>query len=252
MLAIPLVLYTCWPYLQYCTHVGHTPSTVHMLAIPPVLYTYWPYLQYCTHVGHTSSTVHMLAIPPVLYTCWPYPQYCTHISSDVHVYMQVDLFCCVILCTHVLCFVMFYSWQVHQRHVNMHGETVCFLLIYIHNSLYTGILHTDGSLYLCTPIDPLFLALPLLLTAAKVGTMCATWMVFDKGWGLQTGKFTTLDAIFEDTLLKVLEKCVQTDQWGHICDVKSKISLYLTPSPLSLTPHCSRFSSTPSFPFRYS
>ena len=62
---------------------------------------------------------------------------------------------------------------------------------------------TDGSLYLCTPVDPLFLALPSLLTAAKIG------------------KFTTLDAIFEDTLLKVLEKCVQTDQWEHICDVKT-------------------------------
>lgn len=63
-------------------------------------------------------------------------------------------------------------------------------------------LQTDGSLYLCTPVDPLFLALPSLLTAAKIG------------------KFTTLDAIFEDTLLKVLEKCIQTDQWEHVCDVK--------------------------------
>ncbi|KAL5476013.1 hypothetical protein EMCRGX_G025910 [Ephydatia muelleri] len=62
---------------------------------------------------------------------------------------------------------------------------------------------TDGSLYLCTTVDPLFLALPSLLTAVKIG------------------KFTTLDAIFEDTLLKVLEKCVQTDQWEHVCDVKT-------------------------------
>ena len=39
---------------------------------------------------------------------------------------------------------------------------------------------------------------------------------------LQSGKFTTLDAILEDATYnsRVLEKCVQCEQWKHVCDMK--------------------------------
>ncbi|XP_064394039.1 ribonuclease H2 subunit B-like [Halichondria panicea] len=66
-------------------------------------------------------------------------------------------------------------------------------------------LQTDGSLYMCTPIDPLFLALPYLLTAA------------------QTGKSTTLDGILEDqstVCCQVLEACIEPEQWEHVTDSK--------------------------------
>ena len=39
---------------------------------------------------------------------------------------------------------------------------------------------------------------------------------------LQSGKFTTLDAILEDATYnsRVLEKCVHCEQWQHVCDMK--------------------------------
>jgi ribonuclease H2 subunit B len=64
---------------------------------------------------------------------------------------------------------------------------------------------TDGSLLVCTPIDPLFLALPYLSQAAKAG------------------KFTTLEAILDDPSQinsSQLEHYVQSEQWEHVCDVK--------------------------------
>lgn len=64
---------------------------------------------------------------------------------------------------------------------------------------------TDGSLHMCTPIDPLFLALPYLLSAAKLG------------------KFTTMDAILEDHSThssRILEECIASNQWEHVTDIK--------------------------------
>lgn len=71
-------------------------------------------------------------------------------------------------------------------------------------------LQTDGALFMCTPVDPLFLALPYFRIAAK------------------SGKFTTLDAILDDSdtsnatnCFEVLSKCVPTQQWANISEAKS-------------------------------
>ena len=50
---------------------------------------------------------------------------------------------------------------------------------------------------------------------------------------LQSGKFTTLDAILEDATYnsRVLEKCVQCEQWQHVCDMKGmqlKQAIFIT------------------------
>lgn len=64
---------------------------------------------------------------------------------------------------------------------------------------------TDGSLLVCTPVDPLFLALPYLSKAGKAG------------------KFTTLEAILDNpvhTNSLQLEHFVKPEQWKHVCDCK--------------------------------
>ena len=79
----------------------------------------------------------------------------------------------------------------------------------------------------CTPIDPLFLALPYLTQAAKVIILSPSFIARKSEIVSHSiskaGKFTTLEAILDDpsqTNSSQLEYYVQSEQWKHVCDVK--------------------------------
>ena len=105
-------------------------------------------------------------------TCM-YSTVCTSRCTILCMYSTVCTSRCTILCMYSTV----YTLRCTNSHVR-HSITLCTSRFTILCMYIVCPVHTDGSLYIVTAVDPLFLVLPYLMKATEVGGPCVTLYMY--------------------------------------------------------------------------